>query len=171
MVIWLIGLSNSGKTTIGKKLCNSLKATNNSVVHVDGDIIRELFQKAGVNSDYSLNGRRENAERIISICKWLDKQGIDVVCSILAIFPDLLKKNKFLFKDYKEIYLKVPIEILMQRDKKNLYAPALLGKIKNVVGVDINFPEPESPDLIFDNSKYRTDFENIAKEILDKLDR
>ena len=56
-------------------------------------------------------------------------------------------------KGYFEVFIDVPIEILAKRDFKNLYKRALMGKIKNVVGVDIPFKFPKNPDLVIDNSK------------------
>ena len=58
MVIWLIGLSGSGKTTIANKIVERLRQSNNKVVLLDGDLIRELF---GTDVDHSIEGRRRNA--------------------------------------------------------------------------------------------------------------
>ena len=77
-------------------------------------------------------------------------------------------RNRKIFKKYYEVYLKTPISILRKRDIKNLYNPALKGKIKNVVGIDIKWNEPKNPNLIFDQTK-KISPNKIAKTILDKI--
>lgn len=165
MVIWLIGLSGAGKTTIGRRLYEMWKAKALNTVFVDGDEIRALFKTDASPGDYSIEGRRKNAERITELCAWLDRQDINVVCCILSLFPDMRKDNSRIFSQYFETYLRVPMEILEARDSKGLYADAAAGKIKNVVGVDIEFPVPEAPDLIVDNASDDADPERLAAEI------
>ena len=81
-------------------------------------------------------------------------------------FRDWCKKN---VKNYFEIFINTPIEILKKRDYKKLYKNAFSGKIKNVVGVDIKFIKPKNPDLIINNSSTKRDlylnYNNILKEI------
>ena len=152
MVIWLVGMSGAGKSTIGRSLCTSLKLERPQTVFVDGDEIRALFRHDQLDDAYSLAGRRINAERIQSLCRWLDGQGIDVVCCILAMFPDISADNRRVFSDYREIFVDVPLSALMQRDDKGLYQSALCGRQRNVVGVDIEYCPPVDPDLVIHNS-------------------
>ena len=60
----------------------------------------------------------------------------------------------------------MPIDVLEKRDVNNLYSQAKAGEIKNVVGVDIPFPEPKNPDLIIENNIETVDFSNMLKEIM-----
>jgi len=152
MVIWLVGMSGAGKSTIGRSLCASLKQDRPQTVFVDGDEIRALFRHDQIEDAYSLAGRRINAERIQSLCRWLDGQDIDVVCCILAMFPDISAENQRIFSNYKEIFVDVPLPVLMQRDDKGLYQAALCGRQRNVVGVDIEYTRPVSPNLVIHNS-------------------
>ncbi|MGE4293542.1 MAG: adenylyl-sulfate kinase [Desulfovibrio sp.] len=149
MVIWLIGLSGAGKTTVGERLASRRKAVNPATVYLDGDILREVWRDS---PGHTVEGRRINAERISHLCKMLDVQGIDVVCSILSIFPEWQAWNREHFSDYLEVYLKVPMECVLKRDVKGLYAKAFAGEMANVVGMDIEFPEPPNPDLVLDSS-------------------
>ena len=82
MVIWLIGLSGSGKTTLADKIVSDLREVDQTVVSLDGDILRELW---GNDLGHDLESRRENAQRICRLCQFLDQQGLDVVCAILSI--------------------------------------------------------------------------------------
>ncbi len=72
------------------------------------------------------------------------------------------------YSKYFEVYINVPMEKLKERETKGLYAKAFHGEIKNVVGVDIPFRPPQSPDYVFDNSKDNVDFRKVALDILKK---
>ena len=166
MVIWLIGLSGAGKTTIGRRVYEEWKQREPNTVLVDGDEIREIFQHNRGHADYSLQGRRENAERIKQLCAWLDRQGINVVCNILLLFNDVSEWNRSNLSSYFEVYVSTPLEVVRARDSKGLYAAAERGEMKNVVGVDIPFPAPASPDLTIDNSSEQSNHQDIALQIL-----
>ena len=77
-------------------------------------------------------------------------------------------QNRDLFSEYFEVYLKVPMEELKRRDAKGLYAAADAGEMKNVVGVDIPFPEPDAADLVIENHGPGTDPQAIAADIFEK---
>lgn len=168
MIIWLVGLSGAGKTTIGREVYSYLKQQHPNTVFLDGDEVRKVFNNDKGAYNYTIEGRRENAERIIALCEMLDLQGINVVCSILCIFPDLLAQNRNLYDKYLEVYVDAPIKTLQERDVKGLYAAAAAGKEKNIVGIDIEFPEPEKPDLILNSSNpgdLQTNIESAIKYI------
>jgi cytidine diphosphoramidate kinase len=147
MVVWLVGMSGVGKTTIGNNLYEQASLEFNNVVKVDGDIIRSIFHHENESQSYTIESRYKNAKRIQEICLWLDNQGIHVICSILCIFPELLKENISLFSNYYEVYLDAAIEELERRDTKGFYVKAKAGLIKDFVGFDINFPIPENSNL------------------------
>ncbi len=168
MVIWLIGMSGAGKTVIGRHLYEMWKAEAANTVFVDGDEIRELFNQNRTPDAYTMEGRRLNAERITGLCAWLDRQGINVVCCVLSVFPEMRKRNRKLFSRYFEVYISVPMDILCRRDTKNLYAPAMRHEITNVVGVDLPFTPPAAPDMVIDNSRDGVDLGALAAGILEK---
>lgn len=170
MVIWLIGMSGSGKTTLGREIVRQWKAQQSNTVLLDGDEVRRIFRQDLAEADYSLAGRRLNAERIFELCAWLDSQQINVVCSILSIFPDLRAKNRQHFQRYFEVYLNPPFETLIERDTKGLYRKALAGQMPNMVGVDIPFPPPEAADLQIDTSQ-TADIAKQARHILEQAQR
>tara|TARA_B100001123_G_C15339562_1_gene1034229 strand:+ start:4820 stop:5344 length:525 start_codon:yes stop_codon:yes gene_type:complete len=168
MVVWLIGLSRAGKTTIGRELYRQWKAEESNTVLIDGDEIRGIFKSDIHKSSYALDGRRKNADRICEICAWLDRQEINVVCCILSIFEESRQWNRGNLSEYFEVYIKVASDILIDRDDGRLYKPALRGELTNVVNVDIPFNEPKCPDFIFNNSEPLEDFSGIAAEILQR---
>lgn len=162
MVVWIIGLSGTGKTTLASQVVERIRQLNGKVVLLDGDLIRTLF---GNDVDHTIEGRRRNAERLSVLSKFLADQGIHVVAAVLSIFPEWRRWNRENIPDYSEVYLKASMQTLLRRDIKNLYAKAARGEIVNVIGVDIPFPEPENPDLVIENDVDRLEF----KEFIDRI--
>jgi len=151
MVIWIIGKSGSGKSFFAKKIAKILNKKKN-VFWLDGDEFRKYIS---YDIGYSIKDRKINSKRVQDFCKFLETKNYYVICSILSIFPEHQKKNKKIFKKYKQIYLKVENKILEKRNNKKVYS-----KKKNIVGVDINFNKPYKSDLIIEN-----DFKNPSHKI------
>ncbi len=165
MIIWLVGLSGAGKTTIANEIYNLWSQQSPAIVKVDGDIIRALTSHNTTAENYSVEGRRKNAEVIFNLCHWLDQQKINVICSTLCIFDDILIRNRETFQSYFEVFLDAPLDLVIARDVKGIYGPAIAGETKNVVGVDIEFPSPKTPDMIVKNT-FEGDVPQIAQTIL-----
>ena len=163
MVIWIIGLSGTGKTTLASQVVERIRQLNGKVVLLDGDLIRTLF---GNDVDHTIEGRRRNAERLSVLSKFLADQGIHVVAAVLSIFPEWRRWNRENIPDYSEVYIKASMQTLLRRDIKNLYGRAARGEILNVVGVDIPFPEPENPDLVIENDLDRLEFKEFTDRIM-----
>ncbi len=149
MVVWIIGLSGAGKTTLAEKVVEKIRSSKTNVVLIDGDMIRKVF---GDDLAHTLEDRRQNADRICRLCKFFDEQGIHVVCAILSLFPESRLWNRDNIKNYYEVYIETPIEQLQKRDYKGLYKKFSEGKIKNVAGMDIEFIPPDNPNLTIKNN-------------------
>lgn len=145
MIIWIIGLSGAGKTTLARTLVQRLRPQWPNLVHLDGDDLREVW---GDQLGHDLAGREINAQRLSKLSALLDRQGIHVVASVLSIFPDWQRWNRANMSRYFEVFLDPPFEELLRRDRRNLYSEALAGRLNNVVGVDLPFPPPTGPDLV-----------------------
>ena len=163
MVIWYVGLSRAGKTTLSRHLYDKLKPTTPNLVLLDGDTFRGIFQN---DTDYSMAGRFENARRLSQLTKLLSDQGIHVIAAVLSIFPEWQRWNRENIEDYCQIYVRASMDALLTRDTNRLYEGARQGRIDNVVGVDIPFPEPVDSDLIIENSASREDFSDFLEEVL-----
>ena len=109
MVIWIIGLSGVGKTTLSQLVYEKLKPSTPNLVRLDGDVIRNVF---GNDVDHSVEGRLKNAERLSHLTKLLSDQGIHVIAAVLSIFPEWRKWNRENIHDYAEVYLKASIDTL-----------------------------------------------------------
>ncbi len=166
MVIWIVGLSGAGKTTIGKAVYEQWQQQAPNTVLLDGDQLRQVFAHDNRQTDYSIEGRRINAQRAMGLCQLLDKQGINVVCCLLSIFESHRQQNRDNLSRYFEVFVDVSMDELIARDDKGLYRSAVAGEAHNVVGVDIPFDPPQSPDLVIENSHQQADIERYAEQIL-----
>ncbi len=149
MVIWITGISGSGKSTFGKYFFKKFKKKYKNTIFFDGDEFRKIFLN---DIKYTLKDRNKNAERLTGLVKYLSDQNTNIIISANITsqkFRIWCKKN---IKNYFEIFIDTPFNILLKRDYKNLYRKAFKKKIKNVVGFDIPFKKPKNPSLIIDNS-------------------
>ena len=154
-VYFFTGLSGAGKTTVGSLFYRRLKNTKPNAVYLDGDEIRVAF---GEDVGYTNDERLRWAGRIFRVCKLLSDQGIDVVCCSIAMYQSIRAWNRANIPNYKEIYLRVKPETLLARNQKGLYTGG-----HNVVGVDLPFDEPKTPDLIIQNDGERTPLEAVEE--------
>lgn len=152
-VFWITGLAGAGKTTIGSMLFRHLQGIKPNVVHLDGDVLRDVFSG---DHGHSTEHRRQLAGQYSRLCRMLSEQGIDVVCSTISMFHEIRAWNRQHIPNYLEIYLQAPIEVLIERDQKALYSRALRGEIDNVIGIDVPMEEPDQPDVILLNDGSRT---------------
>ena len=166
MVIWIIGLSGAGKTTLANEVIAQVRFNQNNTVLIDGDMVREVF---GNDLGHSMDDRRKNANRICQLGKFLDQQGVNVVCAILSLFPESRTWNRENIENYYEVFIDTPISTLIERDSKGLYRKFNNGEIHDVAGMDINFPRPDNADLIINNIKSKEDLLSFANIIVKKI--
>lgn len=164
MVMWLIGLSGAGKSTLAAAVAARLRKKKRPVAVLDGDELRQLW---GNDLGYTLADRKKNADRICRMGRFLELQGIDVVCAILSMFPESRQWNRANLKDYFEVFIDAPMAQLVQRDSKGLYRRAQSGEIKEVAGVDLEFPVPETPDLVIANDEGVTKLLDYTSQLCD----
>jgi cytidine diphosphoramidate kinase len=151
-VVWITGLAGSGKTTLGSQLASELRALGRIVVHVDGDSVRALM---GSDLGYGTRDRIDNAYRISRLCKFLQSEGVLVVCSTMSLYREIWQFNQSNLDPYLQVYLDVPMKVLAERDQKGLYSGALLGQSSDVGGVNLPLELPVDSDLVLENSERR----------------
>lgn len=166
MVIWVIGMSASGKTVLGNEMLKFLTSTGQPWLFIDGDRFRNIL---GEDLGFTVGDRRKVGERVSRLCLECSTQGINVMACILSIFHEHQEFNRIHIPDYREIFIDVSMENLIRRDNKNVYKKALAGQASNVVGVDIEFPRPKEPDIVVDNNCDTGDLTVMASEILKTL--
>ena len=148
MILWIIGLSGAGKTTLATEVVRLARREASNVAMLDGDVAREVWGDA---LGYSMADRQRNAERLCRLGKFLEGQNIHVVCAVLSLFEESRRWNRANLNDYYEVFVRAPLSTLIERDSKGLYTRALRGEI-SLPGINMDFPEPSSPDEKIDNN-------------------
>jgi cytidine diphosphoramidate kinase len=154
-IAWITGLAGAGKSSVACALRQELSASGIETILLDGDLVREVF--AG-DLGYSPSDRRKNAWRIARLARMLSHQGFHVVVPTVSMFHEVREWLRSEVPGYREIYLRVPLEVLRERDKKGLYSGFENGAVTGVAGLDVGIEEPTCPDLILDNAEARAEF-------------
>ncbi|EOC4555476.1 adenylyl-sulfate kinase [Campylobacter jejuni] len=163
-VIWISGLAGAGKTTISQGLYKKFKEKYPYTILLDGDVIREILQEYG----YSREARLMSAKKISSLCSFLAKNDIIVICATISLFEEIYLLNRNTIENYFEVFVDCPMEELILRDQKGLYSGALKGEIKDVVGVDIKYAKPNAHYIIDNSSK--TDLEKKINNLYNEVE-
>lgn len=158
-VIWLTGLSGSGKSTIGLALEKRLFQENFVAQLLDGDNIRSGINK---NLGFSEEDRRENIRRIAEIAKLYLSSGIITINSFISPTAETRNIAKEIVgeADFLEIYINAPMATCESRDVKGLYKMARAGEIQGFTGVNQAYEEPENPAL-----ELRTDLLSVDEAV------
>ena len=166
IVIWITGLSGSGKTTIAKGLELELHKLGYLTKLLDGDNVR-----TGINNNlgFSVEDRKENIRRIAEVSKLFMIGGVILINCFISPTKEIRDQAKSIVgeKDFFEIFVNTPIEICEQRDEKGLYAKARAGLIKNFTGIDSPYEEPINPTVELKTDELTID-ESVRK-ILEQL--
>lgn len=145
---WITGLAGAGKTTIGKEVYAQLKQKKDNVVFLDGDILRPML---GDMFGYSYEERLRCAQQYSRICKMLTDQGLDVIICTISMFDVVRQWNRDNFEHYFEVFIDTPMEILREKNKKNLYQGTKKEDEKQVAGVSFEVQLPKTPDFRIEN--------------------
>lgn len=158
-VIWLTGLSGSGKSTIGLALEKRLFQENFVAQLLDGDNIRSGINK---NLGFSEEDRKENIRRIAEIAKLYLSSGIITINSFISPTAETRNIAKEIVgdADFLEIYINAPMATCESRDVKGLYKKARAGEIQGFTGVNQVYEEPENPAL-----ELRTDLLGVDEAV------
>lgn len=152
IMIWMTGLSGSGKSTIALGVERELHKRGILCRILDGDNIR-----AGINSNlgFSDEDRHENIRRIAEIGKLFVDTGIVTIACFVSPTLELRQMARDIIgeEDFREVYIATPIEECERRDVKGLYARARKGEVRDFTGISAPFEAPTSPDLTLDTSQ------------------
>lgn len=158
VVIWLTGLSGSGKSTIAKGVEYKLYEKGIITKLLDGDNLR-----TGLNGNlgFSEEDRVENIRRVAEVAKLFADTGIVTLCSFVSPTRQIRHDAaQIIGNDFLEVYVKASFDTCAERDVKGLYKKALAGEIKNFTGLDAPFEEPEKPFIIID-----TNTQNVEESV------
>lgn len=151
-LIWLTGLSASGKSSIAVELENSLYAEKINTFVLDGDNVRHGLCK---DLGFSEGDRRENMRRVGEVANLLVDAGILTIAAFISPYTSDRLKIRELFEEgeFIEVYLKCELAVCEARDPKGFYRKARLGEIKNYTGISAPYEAPENPELILETDQ------------------
>jgi adenylylsulfate kinase len=147
VVVWLYGLSGSGKSTIANLVERALHGEGNMTQILDGDNIRSGLNK---NLGFSDEDRLENIRRISEVARLFKEAGVVTIASFITPKKELREMARAIVggDDFLEVYVKASFEECARRDVKGLYAKAEKGGVKQFTGKDSGFEEPEDNDAL-----------------------
>jgi adenylylsulfate kinase len=167
-ILWLTGLSGSGKSSIAYRLERRLTERNAIAYVLDGDNVRY-----GISSDlgFSHDDRTENVRRTGEVAKLFLDAGQIVVCAFISPLRAQRRLVRELVEDgdFVEVYVRASLEVCEARDPKGLYKRARAGEIPDFTGIGAPYEPPESPEVTLDTEHH--DVDESTKQLLQYLDR
>jgi len=146
-VMWLTGLSGSGKSTIAKELERRLFDRGCQTMMLDGDNVRH-----GLSGDLGFSGRdrKENIRRVGEVARLFFEQGNLTLCTFVSPYQEDRDRVRSLLPDdrFFEVHVACDIEVCKERDPKGLYEKAEKGEIANFTGISAPYEEPASPEVV-----------------------
>jgi len=153
VVVWLTGLSGSGKSTIAAGVRDTLFKRECTVFVLDGDNVRH-----GLNKDlgFSPQDREENIRRTAEVAKLFCEAGFIIITAFISPYLKDRNNARSLFSpgDFIEIYVKAGLAACEARDPKGLYRRARAGQISEFTGISAPYEEPRDPELIIDTESH-----------------
>ncbi len=151
MVLWMTGLSGSGKSTIANMVEKKLARMNRHTFLLDGDNVRH-----GLNKDLGFTDadRVENIRRVGEVAKLMTDAGLIVITAFISPFRSEREMVRSMMQpgEFMEVFIDTPLEEAERRDVKGLYAKARAGQLKNFTGIDSPYEPPEAPQIRIDTT-------------------
>ena len=142
-IIWIMGLSGSGKTTTANYVVQKLKQNGDSVVHLDGDDLRDALNQ---RASYDQNDREKLALSYARLSRLIAGQGPIVVVSSIGLYSGVQQWLRENIDCYVEVFLDASMDLLISRDKRGIYSQDA-SKSGPVVGKDFSPQYPQNPDV------------------------
>jgi bifunctional enzyme CysN/CysC len=150
-VVWLTGLSGSGKSTIANLVQRKLHASGRHTFLLDGDNVRH-----GLNRDLGFTDvdRVENIRRVAEVARLMVDAGLIVIVAFISPFRSERRSARQLMAEgeFVEVFVDTPLAVAEARDPKGLYRKARMGELKNFTGIDSPYEPPESPEIRLDTT-------------------
>jgi len=170
IVIWMTGLSGSGKTTIAKGLERKLHDKGVLTKLLDGDNVR-----TGINNNlgFTVEDRTENIRRISEVAKLFLNNGTVTICCFVSPTREIRANAREIIgaESFLEIFINTPISVCEERDVKGLYQKARSGEIKNFTGIDSPFEAPDVnfTEILTEHKTVDESVEDLYSSIIDKI--
>ena len=166
-ILWLTGLSGSGKSTIANELEKRLFLKGRRTYVLDGDNVRH-----GLNKDLGFTNadRVENIRRVAEVSRLMVDAGLVVITAFISPFRSEREVARMLFEkeEFDEVFVNVALEVAELRDPKGLYKKARQGDLPNFTGIDSDYEVPLTPDIEVNTGQL--DLEACVSKILGYLE-
>jgi adenylyl-sulfate kinase len=164
--LWFTGLSGAGKSTLANMLADELRARGHRVEVLDGDEVRTNLSKG---LGFSKEDRDTNIRRIGYVCNLLARNGVIAISAAISPYREIRDEVRAQHDRFFEVYVKCPLDTLVERDVKGLYRKALNGEIGHFTGVSDPYEEPFNPELVIESNHERPD--QSLQHLLESLER
>jgi adenylylsulfate kinase len=144
LVIWLTGLSGSGKTTTGRALEKYFRENGSKVEFLDGDELRRTISS---ELGFSKEDREMHAKRVTYLSHLLSRNGVIVIVALISPYRAIREYARNLTGNFIEVWVQCSLETCIKRDPKGLYRNAAQGSITNMTGVQAPYEQPLSPEV------------------------
>jgi sulfate adenylyltransferase/3'-phosphoadenosine 5'-phosphosulfate synthase len=165
VTLWFTGLSGSGKTTVARRVHEMLQARHILSERLDGDVVRQSLCR---DLGFSKEDRDKNIERVTFVSKVLTRNGVVVLSCFISPYRKMRDNARSEIGDFLEIYVRTPMEVLIERDVKGMYKKAMAGEIQGFTGVNDPYEEPLNPELVLDTDKET--IEESAERVMQVLE-
>jgi len=143
--LWFTGMSGAGKSTLANLVAEELRRRHHRVEILDGDEVRTNLSKG---LGFSKEDRDTNIRRIGYVCNLLARNGVIAISAAISPYRNVRDEVRATHQRFVEVYMKCPLDKLVERDVKGLYKKALAGEIPVFTGVSDPYEEPLSPELV-----------------------
>jgi len=164
-VVWITGLSRSGKSTIAEKVTKELKTKGLKAEHLDGRNIRHLFPETG----YTKKEVNEHIKRVGYLAKKLEEQNVFVVASFLSPYKESREFVRELVDNFVEVYISTPVAVCAERDTSGIFEAAKKGEVQNFPGINMTYEVSDNPELTIDTTDTST--EEASKIIIKEINK
>jgi adenylylsulfate kinase len=166
VVIWLTGLSGSGKTTTGRILERHYHETGSRVEFLDGDELRRTISS---ELGFSKEDRETHARRVAFLSRLLSRNGVITIVALISPYRSFREYARNLGGNFVEVWVKCSLETCVKRDPKGLYKSATQGDINNMTGIQAPYEPPTNAEIIIDTEEESP--EKCAGRIIEYLSK
>jgi adenylyl-sulfate kinase len=163
--LWFTGLSGSGKSAIADEVAKILLHRGLRVERLDGDIVRKSLTR---DLGFTKEDRDKNIERVTFVAKVLSRNGVATIVSFISPYIEKRDNARKETTNFIEVFVKCPLEVLVERDVKGLYRKAMAGEIANFTGVSDPYEDPPNPEIVVETDKET--LEESVKKVMQYLE-
>lgn len=148
--LWFTGLSGSGKTTTAQRVMALLEARGRTITVLDGDVVRTHLSRG---LGFSREDRDENVRRVGFVAAEVVRHGGMVICALVSPYRSTRDEVRAMVNAtggegaFIEIFVDTPLEVVIKRDVKGLYAASRRGEVERMTGLADPYEPPLAPEL------------------------